>query len=70
LLVKELKETRACLKLISRKEMIKPEKKLEPLKKEAEELIAIMSKSIETAKKNNQKDKEKKKPDNEKSTDN
>lgn len=54
LLVKELKETRACLKLIFRREMIKPVKKLEPLKKENEELIAIISKSIETAKKNNQ----------------
>ena len=56
-LVKELKETRVCLKLIFRKEMIKPTKKLEPLQTENEELIAITSKSIETAKKNNQKSK-------------
>jgi four helix bundle protein len=33
LLAKELKETRVCLKLIFKKEMIKPAKKLEPLKK-------------------------------------
>ena len=59
LIVKELKETRACLKLISKKEMIKPVKKLDPLKKENKELIAIISKSIETAKKNNQKNKPK-----------
>jgi four helix bundle protein len=52
LLLKELKETRVCLKLISKKEMIKPVKKLESLKKENEELIAISSTSIETAKKN------------------
>jgi four helix bundle protein len=57
LLAKELKETRVCLKLIFKKEMIKPAKTLEPLKKENEELIAIISKSIETAKKNNQKSK-------------
>lgn len=35
--------------------MIKPAKKLEPLNKENEELIAIASKSIETAKTNKQK---------------
>ncbi len=59
LLLKELKETRVCLKLISKKEMIKPVKKLESLKKENEELIAITSTSVETAKKNNQKNKPK-----------
>src|SRR5215203_2062075 len=53
LLAKELKETRACLKLICKTEMIKPLIKLDPLKKENEELIAIMSKSIDTARKNN-----------------
>lgn len=54
LVAKELKETRVCLKLISKKQMIKPATKLEPLKKENEELIAIASTSIETARKNNQ----------------
>ena len=58
MLLKELKETRVCLKLISKKEMIKPVKKLEPLKKENEELIAISSTSIETAKKNKTKPKD------------
>ena len=58
LLLKELKETRVCLKLISKKEMIKPVKKLEPLKKQNEELIAISSTSIETAKKNKTKPKD------------
>jgi four helix bundle protein len=62
--VKELKETRVCLKSIFKKGMIKPVKKLEPLKKENEELIAIISKSIETAKKNNQKEIQKKKINN------
>jgi four helix bundle protein len=58
LLLKELKETRICLKLILKKEMIKPVKKLEPLKKENVELIAICSTSIETAKKNKTKPKD------------
>ena len=55
LVVKELKETRVCIKLIAKKEMIKPTSKLEPLKKENEELVAIISRSIETAKRNNRK---------------
>jgi four helix bundle protein len=54
IVVKELKETRVCLKLIRRKEMIKP-KRLENICKENEELIAIISKSVETAKSNNKK---------------
>ena len=58
MLLKELKETRVCLKLTSKKEMIKPVKKMEPLKKENEELIAISSTSIETAKKNKTKPKD------------
>ena len=51
--VKELKETRVCLKPIIKKMMIKPARKLEPLRKENEELIAITCTSIETAKRNN-----------------
>ncbi|HEX6225017.1 MAG TPA: four helix bundle protein [Chryseolinea sp.] len=47
--LKELKETRVCLKLIQRKKMVKI---LDPIAKENEELIAIIAKSIETAKKN------------------
>ncbi len=57
IVLKELKETRVCLKLIRKKEMIKPVSKLDNIFKETEELIAIISKSIETAKKNNQKNK-------------
>jgi len=51
--VKELKETRVCLKLIKRKVLINPTAKTDSIYKENEELIAICSKSIETAKKNN-----------------
>ncbi len=51
--VKELKETRVCLKLIKKREMIKPATRINKVFKENEELIAISSKSIETAKRNN-----------------
>lgn len=51
--LKELKETRVCLKLIIRKEMIKPGSRLDGLKDECEQLIRIIATSIETAKKNN-----------------
>lgn len=57
IVLKELKESRVCLKLIRKKEMIKPISKLDGIFKETEELVAIVSKSIETAKKNNQKGK-------------
>jgi four helix bundle protein len=50
--LKELKETRVCLKLIQKKEMIKPLSKLSAIMQENEELIAINSKSINTAKQN------------------
>jgi four helix bundle protein len=51
--IKELKETRVCLKLIARKEMIKPTPPLNLVMKENEELIAILSKSVNTARENN-----------------
>jgi four helix bundle protein len=51
--LKELKECRTAIKIIIKKEMIKPVNKLEPVYKETEELIAIIAKSISTAKKNN-----------------
>jgi len=57
MLLKELKETRVCLKLILRKVIMQNAVKLEALRKENEELIAIISKSIDTAKRNNQKGK-------------
>lgn len=50
--LKELKECRIALKVIRRKELIKPVSKLEGIYNETEELIAITAKSIETAKKN------------------
>jgi four helix bundle protein len=53
--LKELKETRVCLKLIIRKEMIKPASRLVGLENECEQLIKIIATSIETAKKNNKK---------------
>jgi len=51
--LKELKECRTALKIILKKEMIKPVTKLEGIYRETEELIAIVAKSITTAKKNN-----------------
>lgn len=55
IVLKELKETRVCIKLIIKKQMIKPATRMDDLKKECEELIRIISKSIETARKNNRK---------------
>ncbi len=52
IVLKELKECRTALKIIRKKEMIKPVKKLEAIYKETEELIAIIAKSIATAEKN------------------
>ena len=51
IILKELKECRTALKVIRKKEMIKPVTKLEGVYKETEELIAIIGKSISTAKK-------------------
>ena len=53
IIVKELKESRVCMKLIIRKQMIKPVSRMNDLKNECEELIKIISKSIDTARKNN-----------------
>lgn len=52
IILKELKECRTALKIIIKKEMIKPVLKLNPIFKETEELIAIIGKSISTAEKN------------------
>ena len=54
-ILKELKETRVCIKIIIRKEMIKPVARLDGLKNECEQLIKIVATSIETAKKNKKK---------------
>jgi four helix bundle protein len=53
IVLKELKECRVALKIIRKKEMIKPIEKLEGVYRETEELVAIIAKSILTAKKNN-----------------
>ena len=55
IILKELKESRVCLKLVIKKQVIKPVSRLNDLKSECEELIKIISKSIDTAKKNNKK---------------
>jgi len=52
IVLKELKECRVALKVIMRKELIRPVAKLNDIYKETEELIAIMGKSISTAQKN------------------
>jgi four helix bundle protein len=49
IVLKELKECRIALKVIIRKELIKPVSKLDGIYKETEELIAIIGKSIKTA---------------------
>ena len=51
--LKELKECRTALKIIGKKELIKPVSKLDEIYVETEELIAIIAKSISTTKKNN-----------------
>lgn len=54
-ILKELKECRTALKIVIKKQMIKPVLKLDPIYKETEELIAIIGKSISTAQKNKEK---------------
>jgi len=50
--LKELRETEIWLKVVMRTELIEPTAQLCPLLKETDELIAILFKSVETAKKN------------------
>lgn len=52
IILKELKECRTALKIIIKKQLIRPVLKLDPIYKETEELIAIIAKSIVTAQKN------------------
>jgi len=51
-ILKELRETFVCLKIIKRKPLIEPYSKIEPVYIENNELIAIFVKSIQTAKSN------------------
>ena len=53
--LKELRETETWLKIITRADLIKPASTLEPLQQETNELISILFRSIETAKKNDKK---------------
>ena len=53
IVLKELKECRIALKVVRKKEMIKPITKLDPIYKETDELVAIIAKSIVTSKNNN-----------------
>ena len=52
IVLKELKECRTALRIIRKKELIKPIKRTDGLYKETEELIAIIARSIETAENN------------------
>ena len=52
IILKELRETIICLKIIVRKPLISPVNKLNNIIQENNELISIFVKSIETSKKN------------------
>ena len=52
IILKELKETRVCLKIIKRKPLIPKVEKLETIMDETEELIRIIFSSIKTTRKN------------------
>lgn len=52
IILKELKESRICLKIAKKKPLVKDISIIEPMLKETEELIAISFKSIETARYN------------------
>lgn len=56
--LKELKECRVALKIIREKQLIKPLSRLDGIYREAEELIAIIGKSVQTARKNKEKEPE------------
>jgi four helix bundle protein len=52
--LKELKETRICLKVINKREMVNSGNLIIVISKENEELIAILSKSIDTVRRNSE----------------
>ncbi len=52
IVLKELRETFACLKIIYRTKLYKTENKIQTALKENDELISIFVKSVETAQKN------------------
>jgi len=53
--LKELRETEIWLKIITKAKLIRPPETLTPLLNETDELISILFKSIDTAKKNDKK---------------
>lgn len=53
--LKELRETKVWLQMITKASLVKTPSTVEPVIREAEELIAIFVASIKTAKKNNNK---------------
>jgi len=53
IVLKELRETFVCLKIIYRTKLYKSKPKIEKIMVEANELISIFVKSVETAKRNN-----------------
>ena len=55
IVLKELRETFVCLKIIQKTKLCKSEKKIKQVLKENDELISIFVKSVETAKKNSSK---------------
>ena len=55
IVLKELRETNICLKIIYRTKLYKEEEKLNLAISESNELISIFVKSVETAQKNDQK---------------
>ena len=52
IVLKELRETFICLKILSNTNLYKPDSVIENVKTENNELISIFVKSVETAKKN------------------
>jgi four helix bundle protein len=54
IVLKELRETFVCLKLIKRSHLLKDETKLDKAIDENDQLIAIFVKSVETAQRNNE----------------
>ncbi len=60
IVLKELRETLICLKIIYRTKLCKSENKIETAIKENDELISIFVKSIETAQRNMENEKNKK----------
>ena len=62
LVLKELRESYVCLKIIERTKLFKTESKIISAKKESNELISIFVKSIETAQNNMKVKKEFRKP--------